>query len=119
MHNRHDIFLFSDSIGSSGATIEERDHALSMESKFKLLELEELVHAKKSSKLAMWIAIIAIFISIIGLGWNIYVTSQVSEVIINNPEIKNLDLIESLDNTVNENSLQLQEITRLLEQSKE
>lgn len=52
-------------------------YILSFEDRFKLLEHEELEHAKKSSKNAMWIAIISILLTLATLAWSIFIPQTV------------------------------------------
>lgn len=113
--NAGTIFIELSHLGLGNRYADTRKYAISMESKFKLLELEELIEAKKSSKTAFRLAFFAIMISIVALGLNIYAESQVSEVVIVNPEVKELDLIDKTYYDVNENGLEFQETIIALE----
>jgi len=53
-----------------------RKYYLSIEGYFKLLAYRELSDARKSSKIAIWCAIVAIIISIIAWGTSVYFSNE-------------------------------------------
>lgn len=51
--------------------------SLTFEDNFRLMEYEELVEARKSSKFAIWVAIISISLNIAALTYSVFSTSDV------------------------------------------
>ncbi len=74
----HRLFhqTFSHHQGIDGRVFEKTTCYLEMNAYFNYLEYIELKEARRSSKIATWFASIAIFISIIAMGFSIYFSNK-------------------------------------------